>query len=424
MLKSNVGKSDGNTTSIWLRHLRCQNGGAAVIFALSVPVLLSAIGVAVDFGEFAMKQSALQAAADAAALAGAKEMSVATSKDSVIQASALSYLAEALKGKDDAAKGVVTIDRKKNSVKMSVSEEWTPFFAQFLGASITPVVASATATLAGSSNICVLTLNGSSNKSLYMDKSAKLTANGCSVYSDSKHSIGLTVDQSAALKADLICSAGGVKQKGTITPAALTDCPVVADPLASRPAPSVGACDYSNTVISSGTRTLMPGVYCGGLKVTGTATVNLDAGDYVITGASFNVSGSASLTGAHVGFYLDGPAAIIDFSGSSSISLSGSTSAEMSGLLFFEDRSAPVGRQHRISSSNAQNLTGTIYLPRGYLLVDPNAVVASKSAYTAIIADRLELTAGPELVLNSDYGSTDVPVPEGIQTSATVVLTN
>ena len=66
----------------------------------------------------------------------------------------------------------------------------------------------------------------------------------------------------------------------------------------------------------------------------------------------------------------------------------------------------------------------SIYLPVGYLLVDPNSVVAGTSAYTAIIVNRLELTAGPELVLNSNYGASDVPVPAGIKSSSTIVLSN
>ncbi len=58
-----------------------------------------------------------------------------------------------------------------------------------------------------------------------------------------------------------------------------------------------------------------------------------------------------------------------------------------------------------------RELTGTIYLPNGKLFINPNAQVAEQSAYTAIVSYQLELTEGPELVLNSDYGSTKVPVP-------------
>jgi hypothetical protein len=50
-------------------------------------------------------------------------------------------------------------------------------------------------------------------------------------------------------------------------------------------------------------------------------------------------------------------------------------------------------------------------------------LVASDSAYTAIVSYRLELTQGPTLVLNSDYGATGVPVPDGIRATGQVVLT-
>ena len=399
-------------------------GNMIVAMALALPVVFGSVGAAVDFGTFAMKQSTLQAAGDAAALAGAKELALASSSDASITKTTLSYLAEQLKDNDADAVGTVLINRKLGSVKVSVSEAWQPFFGQLLSEGITPVIANATASMVGSASICVLTLNKSSNKALHMDKSSKLTANGCGVYSNSTNSIGLTVDQSAALKAILVCSAGGVKQKGTISPAALTDCPVTDDPLASRVALATNGCDYLNLKISSGFQTLNPGRYCGGLEVSGTAIVKLGAGNYIIKNGPLTVSDTAKFSGDHVGFYLSGLAAMIDFSGDSEISLTGSTSAEMSGLLFFEDRAVPLDRRHKISSNLVKVLTGTIYLPRGYLLVNPNSVVAGQSAYTAIIANRLELTEGPELILNSNYSATDVPVPDGIRTSVSVVLSN
>jgi Flp pilus assembly protein TadG len=400
------------------------SGNTLIMFAFALPAMLGTAGIAIDFSTFTMKQQALQTAADQAAIAGAKELALASSKDPQIKSAALSYLNEDLKGRDELAVGYVSVDRPNGKVHVEVSEEWTPFFAHFIGADITPVKARATASLVGSSSICVLTLNASSNKSFHMDKSARLTANGCGVYSDSTDNIGLTVDQSAALSASLVCSAGGVKQKGTISPAALTDCPVVADPLSSRAAPSFGSCDFNNFKISSGTQVLSLGVYCGGLEVSGSAVATLKEGDYIIKDGPLKVSNTASFTGDHVGFYLTGNASLIDFSGTATISLSGSTTPEMSGLLFFEDRATTANHQHKINSTNVKALTGTIYLSRGYLYVSPNAVVAEKSAYTAIIADRLELTEGPELILNSNYTLTDVPVPAGIRSSASVVLSN
>ena len=408
----------------WTNYCASSAGNLAVTFAAALPIVLAGTGTAIDFGTFSMKQSTLQAASDAAALAGAKELALASSSNTSVTTSTLAFLAEQLKTKDAAAVGTVVIDRVQGTVKVNVSEAWQPFFAQLLDEGITPIVASATASLVGASSICVLTLNTSSNKALHMDRSAKLTANGCGVYSNSTHNIGLTVDQSAVLKASLVCSAGGVKLRGTISPIALTDCPPVEDPLANRAGLNVTGCDYTNVKIISGSQTLNPGRYCGGLEVGGTASVLLNPGDYMIKDGPLKVSDRAKLSGVHVGFYLSGNNATINFTDNADISLTGSITPEMSGLLFFEDRSVPLNRQHKISSSSVRALTGTIYLSRGSLLVDPDAAVASKSAYTAIISNRLELSEAPELILNSDFGASDVPVPEGIRTIASVVLTN
>jgi hypothetical protein len=406
----------------------CVRGSVVTMFAVGLPGLLTAVGVASDFAVMEMKRTSLQAAADASALAAAKELSIASSTDTAIISAANNYVAAELKTSDSNAVVTPAVDRAAGSVTVAISEEWTPFFMHFIASGVTPINVSATAKLAGSTNICVLALNTADNKTMHLDTNAKLTANGCGVYSNANHNHAIWVDNNATIKATLTCAVGGVKLKSgsAITPSAVTNCPPVADPLAGRAKPTIsGSCTYTNLVILSGTVALTPGHYCGGLKVAGTAQVTLAEGTYVISDADLEVSGNANFSGTHVGFYLDGPGAKLNLKDTATISLTGATNTEMAGLLFFEDPAAPLGRQHHIASTNVQNLTGTIYFPKGYLLVDPNsAVIAGSSAYTAIIANRLEMTAGPELILNSDYGSTDVPVPAGIKNSASVVLSN
>jgi hypothetical protein len=288
---------------------------------------------------------------------------------------------------------------------------------------MTPVKVTATAALAGAKNLCVMALSPSNNKALHLDKSAAITANGCSVYSDSSHNIGLTVDNSASIHADVTCSVGGIKQIGTIVPAGITDCAVVPDPLLDRAPPNVGNCDFTDKVIVSGVALLLPGRYCGGIKISGNATVAFAPGTYIISDGPFQVAGTANVVGVHVGFYLTGNNALIDFRDQAMISFTGPRDGSMAGLMFFEDRKQPLDGKHEISSSNVKNLTGTIYLPQGYLLVDPSGSVAGSSAFTAIVAQRIELSSSGNLVLNSNYGGTDVPVPSSIKSSLTVVLT-
>jgi hypothetical protein len=87
----------------------------------------------------------------------------------------------------------------------------------------------------------------------------------------------------------------------------------------------------------------------------------------------------------------------------------------LAGLLFFEAREQADALLHEINSDNARMLLGTIYLPQGELRIDANMPIASDSAYTAIVVRRMRLYSGPHLVLNTNYGATEVPVPEGIK---------
>ncbi len=399
-------------------------GSTVVMFSLVLPVLLGTAGIAIDFTTFSMKQSSLQAAADASALAGAKQLAIAGSQDSNIQSAALSFLVEELRGKDDAAKGTVTVDRAKGNVKVGVTEDWTPFFAHFLGADITPIVVSATGSMAGEAKVCVLTLS-SGPFSFSMDHNAHITATGCAIYSNSLDKFSVYLGGASTVDAALVCSAGGVFGKGAGgTTQVQLDCPVLANPLSAVPKPGFFGCTSTDIKVSTGTVALSPGTYCGGIEVSGDATVNFSPGEYIIKDGLFKVSNSATVNGKNTVFYLTGMKSLITFTHNATINLSGAETGAMAGLLFFEDPASTSLRIHNINASNAYNLTGTIYLPKGILLVDPNANVGQNSAYTAIIANRLIVQQGPSLILNTDYGSTLVPVPAGLHASSTVVLLN
>jgi Flp pilus assembly protein TadG len=403
------------------RFLRSTSGSTGVMLALSLPALMGCVGVASDFAIYNMKLEKLQAAADEAAIAGAKEFSVATSSKSTISAAAKNFALSSYGA--TVSIGVDTkVDTGKRTVTVDLNEYWSPFFAHFVGAQVTPVVAHATASAAGRGNLCVLLLDPASSKTGFVDSSSKISANGCDIYSNSAASDGIFVGSSAVVSDNSTCSVGGVSNSGTITPAPTTDCPVVEDPLASRAAPKFAGCDFVDYVAAKGKVTLNPGTYCGGITVAGKADATFSPGTYVIKDGEFVLSGKSSIVGNHVGFYLVGAASVINFTGNTIVNMTGADSGAMSGLLFFEDRSAPMGREHRINSNFAANLTGTIYLPRGNLLIDPNSKVGESSAYTAIVAQKLFVKFGPELILNSNYNLTDVPVPDGIKASDQVVL--
>ena len=70
--------------------------------------------------------------------------------------------------------------------------------------------------------------------------------------------------------------------------------------------------------------------------------------------------------------------------------------------------------KYEVSSDDASVLLGTIYLPYGRFYAGGQKPVAQNSAYKIVVAQQINLSAGPTMVLNSNYGLTDVPVPDGV----------
>jgi hypothetical protein len=130
------------------------------------------------------------------------------------------------------------------------------------------------------------------------------------------------------------------------------------------------------------------------------------------------VLGDGALIGRNVGFYFVGDLSTMTLSANSRVDLTAPRDGDMAGFLFFANRTLLTGalnlRHFRISSNNARNLLGTIYLRDGQLDVDSNRPIADRSAYTVVVARLISVSAGPDLYLNTDYDGTDVPVPHGV----------
>lgn len=422
-------------------------GNVALMFALLSPVLLGAVGIGVDLQQRIAQRASLQDAADTLALRGARELllehSTPTSIESLIVALADRQFADGL----GAFEVSPAVDDKAMTAAVTLSQPGKKSF--FLGKFTqdeAPIVVTATAQAKGVTNVCVIALNEQSSGAIKASASATLDAPKCAVLSNSSDTDGVYVSGLAKITAKMICSAGGAKGGSlNFAPPPLTDCPVYADPLSEREAPEIGACDYIDfeagepllggqsiltTTLSAAVGTIngathgtltgydrydvQPGVYCGGIRLNSKADVHFAPGIYVIKDGPLRVDYGARLYGLNVGFYFEGDASVFEFKPASVIHLTAPKTGLMAGLLFFESRIASEGRTHRIESSNARELLGTIYLPRGRLLVNTIKPVADQSAYTAIVARNFEMAGSPKLILNTDYAATDIPVPEGV----------
>lgn len=390
----------------------CQQGSIAVIAALVITVLFIGAGFAVDYGAALSKRSTLQAVADSAAVAAAREMSLANATATQIEAAPRQMVSMKLDSNTTGLAVNVLVNEAEASVKVDVQQAVSSYFiGAFAGAART-VGSSATAQIAGTGKVCMVGLNPTSNRTVHLKRNAQLTASDCGVYSNSTSTSSIKIENDGQMTASVICSAGGVSGlSSSFTPHATTDCPALPDPLLDRAPPAVGLCDHTDYSPTGETATATPGVYCGGIFVSANTELTFEPGIYVIKDGPLEVQATAQLLGTNVGFYLVGAATEIRFGGNTTISLSAPVDGEMAGLLFYEDRNNPTDHTHRITSNNARMLLGTLYLPVNPLTIDANAPVADQSAYTALVVKSLTLDAGPNLVLNSDYGATEIPIP-------------
>jgi len=214
-------------------------------------MLLACGAYATDYAIMYNQKSALQEAADSAALATVKELGLVGADEELIRAVADSYVnsvfesSSSINNSDSDLQITATPSNEHSQVKIELSYTWTPFLAHLLDYRVTPIKVSATGTLAGESLTCIIGLmepQRLAKSSIHLDNNSVVEANDCAVFSNSTARAGLRADAASEMNAGSICSAGGVLELGDsqkFSPSPITDCPKITDPLLQRPAPSV-----------------------------------------------------------------------------------------------------------------------------------------------------------------------------------------
>lgn len=396
---------------------RDRRGNVALIFALIAPLLLAFVGAGIDYGRYGVTRAALQEIADAAAIAGARQYLLSDSSEALPEAIAESAAGTALSARGYAAAADIEVaaDNPGASVSVSIRYGQKPTFLVGLFKNPIEISVAATAQASGGANVCIITLNPTAKDALLMTADARISGANCSIYGNSTNTVGIGVYQNAKVTSKMTCSAGGFGGGAmNYSPTPLTDCPVREDPLKDRTPPTVGVCNYNRHSVSNFVGALQPGVYCGGLTILGNSNIQLQKGIYIIKDGDMQVLGTSRIFGEEVGFYFTGNGADLFLNDDVDISLSAPISGPMAGVLIWQDPAGRTMKVFEVASNNVKTLVGTIYLPKGKFLGRANAPVAQSSAYTAIVAERIELLSGVNVVLNTNYGDTPVPVPAGL----------
>jgi Flp pilus assembly protein TadG len=405
-------------------------GNFAAGFAILAPLLLGVAGGAVDMAAYERNVQRMQNAADAAALAAAREGSlkgwdedIASSVASTFAAANLGQpVAKAEEGKMMAASSPsgqlqvsTEVDEDKKSVNVTLEMDYYPYF--FLGyfRDSPQIRVSARANVAGEMNICVIGLDPASASTVRLSGLAKVTAPKCAIFSNSVATDGFAATDASLLTSDYNCSAGGFSGSAkNFTTAPTTDCRPVADPLAARGIPAPASCNYTNKSVAGFVTILSPGVYCGGINITASANVLFKPGTYVIKDGELKSNLGGISAGKGVTFVFTGEGSRFSFDPTTTIAFSAPETGAYAGILFYQDPAMKTTLTYEISSQKAGTLLGTIYLPNGIFKVHATNKIGEQSAYTVIVARKLDIGLAADLVINSDYAATKVPVPDGV----------
>ena len=409
-------------------------GNTAVLFAVGLPLVATAGAIGTQYSQLVNRRSALQQAADSAALAAAQQLKLANATDSVVASVAASTVQANMGAVSDPISVDTHVLQQRTGVTVNVSDTVPLSWGKMLGMNAVTVKATATAQLYGpAGKLCMLALDAKQGGTLHVEKQAQITAKECVIYSNSIDKQGLQADSGTTVTASFICSVGGAKVQGaTVNPIPTTDCPSMNDPLMFLTGPFQAISGGKTSANALDARDM------GFLRESDIVLFNPNEVLYVAQDAFGLLGGSvlaAVLIGQSAGVYFTGSEGGLRFDPNTTISMTAPKDGVMAGFIFFEDRTlssavppppGPLGllpppppgsppmRQYQISSNNASQFLGTFYLPAGRLIIDAKKPVAAQSAYTVIVSRQLLLMNGNNLVLNSDYSSTDVPVPEGV----------
>ncbi len=402
---------------------------------MAAVVLMCLLGFAafsVDLGNVWTQQSRMQTASDAAALS-------AVARSGIDDAAAIAqrgkhYAALNLSGNvkdengdpveeasitveqghwDSAHRTFTATDFQPNAVSVTASRTSasgnavSSWFSQLVGIDHFDVTTRSIAVKR--SSLCLLALEPFAAKAVELSGGSAISMPECDVWVNSTGSPALRGSGNSSVIAANICVVGSHDVQGTLEPAPQADCKPMADPLAGLAPPVYGGCDHNKLTYSGGTRTLSPGVYCGGLVLSGGAVATFLPGVYVMKDGPLKTSGGSTMTGDGVGFYFTGKKASIDVSGGGGVHFKAPRTGPLTGLVFFQGPDAEKGLTSKLSGQSEMYYEGTIYLPDQNVEMSGTSTAAAPP-YTILILNELLISGGGTITINSDFGASDVPV--------------
>lgn len=405
-----------------------RRGNVAILFALMLPLAVSAIGFGVEVSYWFAQKRDLQAAADAAAIAGSYEIAEGRTA-TVGTVSAREAVNNGWSNSDGAitvrsyaynaaypASGGYTTEQSAVEVELTRNENLL-FAGWFISGPVTINARAVGMAISGVNDTCLLALGSSnSDKALWISGTATINLNDCAAASNSTASGGVTT--TSGLSADCVYSAGGVSGTPTTTncSGARSSQPAVADPYeatVTKPADSdfadcaANGGDYSLTGAGS-TDTLYEtdGPFCSVSVnvVNGTLTMEpgtyyIDRGDLTILGSDLSDIGTINALGGVTIVFGDstggGACGGLTVGGKSSLNIEAPTSGNFSGIALYRSSDCDSSGAITYSGTTDSDVTGAIYNPSGPIQMTGTGTVGGTCMQA--IGDTVKITGTTQM---------------------------
>jgi hypothetical protein len=391
---------------------RSRRGSVVVLVAACLVVLLIFAAIALEGGGMLEQRRRTQAAADAAAMAAAEDLfrnfPANKGADSAGSAESRALANAAANGFNHGNGATVDIRLSpetyfggphkgqtisKGYVEVIVQRNQPRYFSGLISSETIPISARAVARgkwAPAFIGIHVLDLHEPGALRATGGGIGDITGGAAVVVNSDATDAAITTGGST-LKADTFSIVGGTSGGGFIGDVHTGEQPQP-DPLRSLPEPKMS--DYSEQAngpkhYSNGNRVLQPGVYHGGITITGQANVLMMPGVYYIDGGGFSFSGQGNLVAQGVMIY-NAPknsSDSINLSGSAggSVTMTPPTSGTYKGLTLFQERSAD--NTMNISGNGGFYVTGTFYTAGSLMNVTGNGNAHVGSQYISRLLD-------------------------------------
>jgi hypothetical protein len=418
--------------------------------AVLLVALMSVVAIAIDGGLLLDDKRQVQAAADAAALAGATDMyinfptyhGVGQASTTTTTMTELAFLGF------DSTNSTITVTTSDKSavagggtkafkggpkkdnllppgyVEVVMTYNQPRGFSGIFASGTLPVTARAVARGSWAPfNNGIICLNPTSSASLFGHGNGIMTVAGTNIVVNS-NSPQAAFAQTGTITAAQQIYVTGSYQGGFFTPAPTPLQPPVPDPLASIPTPAMPTTNGIASVVDNGagnfTITLTPGFYpanftipalgISGLNFSGKQSVVMQPGMYYFAGP-FSMTGQGNLTANGVFIYdayndqVNTTIKALNIAGQGAINMSPMTTGTYQGILYMQDRTSanPI----YVGGNGNATITGTFYAASAHATVLGNGT--SNTLGSQYVVNTLEVGGNGNMTITAS----PPPVPPG-----------